>query len=712
MINNINLKNIFIKKSYSSDNDDILNEFYVPVLANSIEYNRLAGFFSSSSLAISAKGITGLINNSGVMKMIASPQLNENDLKIIIDANIDPCKFIEKKMLEELENFENEIVRDHVFALGWLIANKKLEIKVALVYNDSGCLMSYENSQLSGIFHQKVGILKDSNGNMLSFSGSINESALGWLENIEEFKVFRNWVEAEKDYVQADIKKFNIFWNNCSNRVRVIKIPDAVEKKLIRIAPIDISKLDLEKYCKRSQQKNKVILYQHQREAINSWIKNNFNGIFEMATGTGKTYAALGCLNRVFNITNKAFSIITCPYNHLLRQWKREIDRFGIQYKGMIIADSSNPSWKNKLTDLLIDFSLGNIKKLIILTTHNTFSSKDFIKIIQNNKGDSDILLIADEVHNLGAEKNRTGLIDEYTKRLGLSATPKRWFDEIGTHKIYDYFGGVVYEFGLEKAINRLNPTTEETYLTPFRYVPKFVSLTYAELEEYVFKTKKIIRNYFQIKNDTDKEKILENIFFQRANIIKNALKKYSKLTEILDSMESPLKWTLIYCNPKQIDEIMNIINKRQLIAHRFTMDEGVLPSNKYGGLSQREFILQKFEEGDYQILVAMKCLDEGIDIPQARKAILMASSGNPREYIQRIGRIIRRHKSKREAIIYDIVVIPSFKDLPQDLMEIEWKIFQKEIKRYEEISRMAINSAEALKLIFDIKNKFLERMK
>jgi len=434
------------------------------------------------------------------------------------------------------------------------------------------------------------------------------------------------------------------------------------------------------------------------------WVKNGMKGIFEMATGTGKTFTALGCLDRISGDIKKFLVIITCPYQHLVQQWKREIDKYGIDYDKIIVADSSNVSWKEDLTNSLLDIHIGYKNKLIVLTTHRTFSSKYFIEIIEKNKNNLNMFLIADEVHGLGATKSIEGLLQEYDLRLGLSATPKRWFDLIGTNVIYNYFGDVVFEFSLDKAINTINPITNETYLTPYRYIPKFVSLIPEELEGYLDKTESIMKLFNTLKNDEDKRKILENLIFQRANIIKNASGKYIVLEDILDKLGPSIQWTIVYCSPQQINKVKKIISSRKVTLHGFTMKETTTPEKKYYGLSQRDYLLQKFGEGKYRVLVAMKCLDEGVDVPPARTAILMASSGNPREYIQRIGRIIRRFPQKTEATIYDIIVKPSFKMVPPELQNIEKQIFKKELKRCAEIASIATNNAEALKLIYDAK--------
>jgi primosomal protein N' len=263
------------------------------------------------------------------MRLVVSPKLRKDDLDAIILAHKDPEKVIEEKMLNELEKIEDEFIKNHVYALGWMVANGKLEIKVALICDEHGNPLRYEEGEKSGIFHQKVGILKDAEGNVVTFSGSINESAAGWFGNIEEFKVFRSWDTSEQEYVEADILKFDTFWNNLSERVKVMKIPEAVKKKLIELAPKDIEKLDLEKwYPKVSGRRDKIMLFEHQKEAVESWVKNGMRGIFEMATGTGKTFAALECLEKLLEDEKKLIMVIACLYDHLVKQWVDDINDF------------------------------------------------------------------------------------------------------------------------------------------------------------------------------------------------------------------------------------------------------------------------------------------------------------------------------------------------------------------------------------------------
>jgi len=706
----MNFREIPIKRAYSSDTDDILQDFYIPVLAAAIEYRRIAGFFSSTSLAIAAKGIVGLISNGGTMQLIVSPKLTREDLEVLTKSNVEPEEFLEQRMLEEIDRLEDCLVSDHVRALGWMVANNRLQIRVAVGnYGDSKSV-SNQDEQHMGLFHQKVGILKDAEHNVITFSGSINETASGWLDNIEEFKVFRNWESPECDYINADVIKFNKFWDNISPKVRVFTIPDAVRNRLVELAPQDISQTDLWKWYQRKSKRHttKVALYQHQQRAMESWVEHGMRGIFEMATGTGKTFAAIACVHKALDRYEKLVVTIACPLQHLVKQWEREIGNYGLKIKN-IIADSTNPHWKSKLTDWLLDISIGHQSRLIILTTHRTLSSDTFLDIISDVKPDATMMLLTDEVHGIGAEKSQKGLLQRFDLRLGLSATPKRWFDSIGTQVIYQYFGDVVFEFGLKEAVSTINPSTGMTYLAPYRYIPIFVSPTEDEMHDYYEATNSIIKMYHSQRKEEKKKDILENLIFKRANIVKNIKAKFTALEMLLKTMPD-IRWTIVYCTPQQIDGVMNLIDHMGVIhKHRFTMDEGTSAETRYGGISEREYILKKFADGEYRILVAMKCLDEGVDIPPARTAILLASSGNPREYIQRIGRVIRRYPGKEEAAIYDFIVQPDFANLPRELVEIEKKILEKELKRSMEIAQIAINNTEAMKMLHAASAQIME---
>jgi superfamily II DNA or RNA helicase len=705
----MNLRALRLKRAYSSDYDDILHEFYVPALSVSVAYDRLAGFFSSTSLAIAARGVVGLVANGGVIRLLVSPRLSREDVAAITDSSDRRDAYLERRMLAELDALEDEFVRDHIFALAWMVANRRLEIKAAIAYDEAGYPLSHEDVEQTGLFHQKVGILTDGRGDVVTFSGSVNETAAGWLRNIEEFKVFRSWETSEGEYVEADLAKFRRFWQSESRRVRVVDIPTAVTDRLVAIAPAQFDAHSIDSLYEKAKHVPTVQLFPEQRRAVDAWVANGMRGVFEMATGTGKTFAALGCLHSVLESAPKVVAVITCPYQHLLSQWQREIGKFGLHPDALLTADSVNPQWRTQLSDCLIDVAIGHKSVAIVLTTHDTFSSDEFVTIVRTNTQGLTLFVIGDEVHGLGAQKRRRGLLEEYHLRLGVSATPRRWFDELGTDALYAYFGDTVHEFGLAEAVTTLNPATGQTYLAAYRYVPRFVTLTDAELEEYVGKTKAIVARYARASDDEEMRGALERLLFTRASIVKAAARKYEALRQILDELPSPVQWMLVYCVPQQLDEVMQIINGRHLVAHRFTMQEGTTPEQRYQGLSERDFLLGAFASGRYQTLVAMKCLDEGVDVPPARTAILMGSSGNPREYIQRIGRVLRHYPGKTEAVIHDIVVVPTVRIVPDELRVAERRVFEKELLRCTEIARVAINGAEAYQRLCEIHERVEE---
>ena len=666
MLNDLN-----IKFKYDSDKDDLINEFYMPVLSNSSEYYRMSGFFSSTSLAISAQGISNFIINDGKMKLICSAVLSKEDKRIIEESNENPTKFIEKYALNDFRSMNEGFVKEHVEALGWMLANDLLEIKIAIPKNNQG------------IFHSKIGVLKDDEDNIISFSGSDNETASGWLHNIEEFKVFCSWDESEKKFVYSDLDDFNRYWRGDTVKTDVVDIPLAIKNELIKLAPESKNDLTIFK-----SKKSKIKLRDYQNEAIKNWFNNDCCGLLEMATGTGKTFTALSCFKELADSKDKLVTVIACPQSHLIDQWVKDVKIF---HDGkIIIASGKNSNWKDDLKNLRKKFLYGALDKAVVMTTHASLSSDYFIKTIK--KFDVERLLIVDEVHGIGSFKQRLGLNECYEYRLGLSATPKRWFDEEGTTIIEDFFKGTVYEFDISRALTEINPDTNETYLAPYYYYPIIVDLNDEEYDEYISYSYKIaqILSSKKIKNK-DKELTKYNTLRQR--IINNAENKYFEFDRLLK--ENPgIDKLIVFCSPQQIDYVQQILNENRVIPqHKFTEKESATIS-KITGMSERDEILQLFAEGSYKALVAIKCLDEGVDVPVAETAIIMSSTSNPREHVQRRGRILRRAPGKKYAVIYDILVFP------EEQTDAGSKIMKKEILRYKEFAENAINSYDCLKLL------------
>jgi len=701
----MSLKEIPICPVYYSDDSNLLLDFYIPVLSNSISYKRVAGYFCSNTFAIAAKGIANFINNGGTIKLITNVVLAEEDQSAIKHALVQK----ESEILEEIDNLEDELKKDHIRMLGWMIKNGKLDIKVAVLKK--------------GIEHQKIGILEDLHGNIVSFSGSDNETVYGWLHNDEQFHVFCSWISGDKSHLNPDIDRFDRLWNDQCNKVRVFSVSEAFYKGLVKIAPSNsqefiklaadaADKLISEysqsfKFHKKISKRDKFLnsLWNFQKEAISSWQKSNYAGILSMATGTGKTKTAIGGMIELNNSNPSLFVVICGPQNTIIKQWEKDISDIEI-FDYSIFADSTNQKWDTELSDLLIDYSSGRVNNCVVYTTYNTLCSNRFISIL-SSKLKKPSLLVCDEVHWAGADTFSKGLLQIFDFRLGLSATPQRYMDTDGTDTVMNYFGSVCYEYPLEKALNDINPSTGETFLCPYNYFPMFVELTDDELRDYYELSEKISAQYMKNKRSSDISDYLQRLLEKRQLILINANGKFALLNETLDSMGSA-RYLLVYCSPQQIDSVQDILNFRNIKNHRFTGEEDINPKNEYGNKSERDFIIYNFEKGSYSALVAMKCLDEGVNILRAENGIFMASSGNPRQYIQRRGRLLRRHPGKKLVNIYDILVVPYLDEArARKASKVDRKILEKELNRYEEFSNLANNRLDAMNKIHKIKELY-----
>jgi len=739
----MSFRDLELKHSYTSEKDNLLEDFYIPVLKKAVSYKRITGYFSSSSFLTAAAGLGQFIKNNGHLKFILNIVLSEDDYTQIEKGMQSPEEIIENYLIHDLSFFEDECRRDHSKVLGWLIAHDYLEIKIG-----------YVKQRLTGneILHQKIGILKDGEGNTLSFSGSNNESVHGWVYNSEKFKAFFSWKANNDVFISQDLEDFDELWNNRSAKTEVIPFPEAVKKEVISIVkrePIDLDALltnianaqkkttdrpgtatkppdirepvyqhdttdispqngsngvfergeDAEKYAM-------VRLRDYQLEAINAWFQNECCGIFEMATGTGKTYTALGALKQLVEREDKLVTIITVPFLHLATQWEQSLDKFNVKIP-IIHVSSVNSKWRENLKTKILDNWLGKEKYFIILTTHDTLSSNSFIELIREVR--SPILLIGDEVHGLGAVTRLEALLPLYTYRLGLSATPERYFDELGTQELLQFFGKVVYVFDLHRAINEINPDTGETYLTPYEYHPIFVELTHEDMDAYSALSGQIAILCSK-KNKTKSDRLaLEQKLRERQDILKNTQTKYPAFRELISSLakNDEINQTLVYCSPQQIETVQKILrNQHGVVQHRFTSKENATKrEEKYCGLTEREYLLNNFEKGIYDVLVAIRCLDEGVDVPATKNAILMCSSGNPKEHIQRRGRVLRRSPGKKKAHIYDITAVPTVID--GRYADTNTRMLESQLKRLEEFAKDAMNQDDIEREIFQVRRRY-----
>ena len=703
-------KDIDIQACYESGTSDIVEDFYEPVLMASVSYDRIAGFFSSAALAIASRGLYGFIKNRGQMRLVTSPILSGEDAEIIRKVTESPEKLTDIDLGINLTNICNEFVDNHVKALGWMLREGLLEMRLAVITNNNRpCTVEEINK--SGLFHQKVGILRDVDGNELSFSGSINETASAWINNDEEFKVFKAWDDS-REYYQKDQSRFEEIWNGQRQNLEVFDLPSAIKDKLIqRSSDFDIEKISIKQY-RRSKansfdfKNSPISLFYYQANALNKWKDNTYRLLFEMATGTGKTRTAVAGISRILATSKRVVVIISTPQNTLSKQWKEnEVEPLGVHFDRSEIIDGTVKDWKSKLSSILLDNATGFADHCVIYTTHSTASSEKFTStMLRDLSKDSITLFVGDEVHWLGARKLRRALLSRYNFRIGLSATPSRWFDDEGSQYLVDYFGGKNFVFSIHDALTEINPITGKHFLVNYYYHISKVGLNAEETAEYKNITQQMLRLASKIEADPEAEERYERLLEQRANIIKNADEKYNILDKLLDELNAKgrIENLIIFVSPQQINNVMETLVQKKIIFHKLTESEGTRREKKYDGLSEREFIIKRFKSGDYQVLVAIKCLDEGIDIPSADTGILMASSTNPREYVQRIGRIVRQGANKTFAHLYDMCV-GKVDTLDDDEQKLENKIKQKEIIRLTEIANNAINVTDATEIIMSL---------
>lgn len=676
-----------IKSSYNSVrmDEDLVNDFYIPVLSHAKKYDRISGYFTSTSLAIAARGISKFIEHNGHMRLICGNQLNQEDVDVINDAE-SLKDIVNESFLNDYFSIEDEIEKDYIKLLGWMIANNFLEIKI-------GFNMKNPSGSIDELVHTKTGILYDDESEVIFFNGSVNETASGWGSNLEIITVDKSWeyVGVKENRIDPHIEDFEYCWNGEYPYMSVMNVPEASKRELIKNAPKNDEELRIliDKINKKqgtSQKKKEPRNYQ--LEAISKWKSNDFQGILAMATGTGKTITALSCFDYLNN-KKVALTVIVCPQKHLISQWEHSLFE-DLCYDGEVLIASGDFKWKKQFLELIGDLMSGIKKSAVVFTTFNTFSKKDFIDKI--NYYDGAIFLIIDEVHGIGALEFRKGLLqDKYDYRLGLSATPEIKDDFERTDLVYDYFGGIVYEYSLEKAI-------KNGFLTHYNYHPEFVNLNESELEDYKYYTSKIANLLNNPKLTLKDEKILNGYLKHRRDIINNAEEKYKYLRDFLEE-NTDIKDLIIYCTGEQLPEVRKMLDELDISNHKFTGEESTKIVN---GESERDKILRLFKNGHYQVLIGIKCLDEGVDVPSTQTAILMASTLNSRQHIQRRGRVLRKSPGKDGAEIYDLIVFPNIKNESDSIKA----ILENERARYDEYANLADNFSECSR---DFMNKWEE---
>jgi DNA phosphorothioation system restriction enzyme len=628
------------------------------------------------------------------MRLVVSPHLTEADVEAMLIGYQRRDEIVAEALCRELVSSNlPDPVRDTLSCLSWLIAHERLEIRVAVL----------SGPEVTGIYHEKIGVFRDPAGTCVAFQGSANESVGGLLNNFESILAFSTAKATESPIAEQLDRDFTVLWNRELQDLDVIDLPEAVQRTLLHTHTPDRA----ERLADQSQTEPPrpaapvgLEIRDYQREAMAAWFRARGTGIFEMATGTGKTITALATAIRLAEERAKSDEglaiVVLCPYQHLVKQWMAEARTFSFHpigcFRGRI-------HWEDELRAQLLELRAGVRKEVLAIATNATFSTGTFRDALEGMPEES--LIIADEMHNLGAPALRQALPPNFQFRLGLSATPERHHDTEGTAALSQYFGSAVFELSLEDAI-RMGA------LTRYRYFPVVIEFDGEELDDYLALSERIGQRMAVAGDDPDGDEILMGLLIRRARLIASAKGKIPRLVELLKP-ERESTHNLVYCGDGRV-EVTNGENERQVEAVVRALGQGLgMAVNRYTSdvdVDQREVLRERFAEGSLNALVAIRCLDEGVDIPATRRAFILASSTNPRQFIQRRGRVLRHAPGKELAEIYDFIVIPPPSE-DDKVDPSERKLMARELERVMEFARTAVNGAEALGELRQLRTRY-----
>jgi superfamily II DNA or RNA helicase len=699
-------------------------QFYLDGLANSNRFDLLLGYFSSAAINLLSVGFATFISKGGKMRMVINHLLSESDKQAFEKSKINTqeSKVFDLNDIVSLSKVLDEYNVHFFECLSYLIAEKRISIKI--IKPKGG----------NGISHYKSGVFSDGL-NQVGYSASCNFTLFGLSENLEELNAFLSWENGRSNkFIKKQLKQIDDYFLENDKAVDYLPIEDIqvvikdrfggkdinelliqedklLKKKSSLIQNPNLKKTIAKLFAEIEEIKNTPKFpyvegpREYQKLAYNKWAQNNYKGLFAMATGTGKTITSLNCLLECYKRKGYYKALILVPTMSLLEQWIKECKKFNFTENVVKVYSLNN--WQGELSRLETLKFLNKEFSFVIIATYSSFLTKKFqnhLKFLSE-----DTLLIADECHNLGSSSLlKTLKTFHLINRIGLSATPERQFQDEVNSKIRDFFGEKNYDdytfsYSMYDAIKK-----EPKALCPYRYYPKIVRLTDSEFKNYEEFTRRIAA--FHPKNEDERE-IFNRLCIARQRIIHKAENKLEAFKSILleeYTKRKNLKYTLVYVAEGLADEdsafdasktdILNETESDLNLLNLYTRTIGDLFDSvsvkQFIGTTssdERKNILTDFANGNLQVITSMKCLDEGIDVPRSELAIFCASTGNPRQFIQRRGRVLRLAEGKDEAVIYDLVVVP---DPSGDsaLFKTEQSEIEKELRRVRDFAEMSEN--------------------
>lgn len=679
-------------------NSQLFEGFLKRYLPGAVVYRRAVAYFSSSVFDIAKGEFKEFFAKGGKMELVCSPTFSAADLESLFQSLYRTNPFPTNSSLPEAKKklSGNQL-------LAWAVSTERLCIKIAVM----------ENQSVYGIYHEKIGVLLYPNGKFLAVEGSANESGSAFRDNFERITIHRAFADRSY-YAERIVTDFERLWGNDTPGVVVITLHEAFQRRLVHSRPIRSvgsfvqpkdPKMELDLPAEIIKLPSRLTLRSYQLDAIRSWFANDGKGVFSMATGSGKTITALATVEALFRkVGSPLVVIIVAPYLNLVEQWIEECEKFGLQ---PINCSGASQAW-SRSADMALYLNQSKSRPILsLVTTNATFALEPFQRVLE--KLNVRTILIADEVHNLGARNLSQKLPKKIVLRLGLSATPERWMDEDGTKLIEDYFGKVVFEYSLKDALSG-HPSA----LCPYDYHPILVNLEDDEKEEYIEITRQLGRLMVAPQTENLSDAALA-LLLRRSRLIGCARQKMPAFRRAIQPFRNT-RFNLVYCGDgraeiestsdsvaktvaessviRQVDAVVAMLgNELKMNVAKYTSEVSK---------DERRMILRDFASGDKQVLVAIRCLDEGVDIPSVRRAFILASSTNPRQFIQRRGRVLRRADGKDRAEIFDFVVLPPLDELSPGSNEFNTlrNLVKREMSRVLEFADLATNGPQAKELL------------
>ena len=703
-------------------------EFFNNALKNSYLFDLELGYFNSAAINVLSFAFATFIRNGGIMRMAINHIVTEKDKHAIQageQGNVEPPLDITN--IEELTKVLDEYGEHFFRCLAYLIQEHRILIKII------------RPKGTNGLAHTKRGMFSDGD-TIVSFSGSANFTLGGFINNREEITL--SFSTSPDPLIQKRIANrkddFNKLMSGLDESVEYLSTADLESALSERYGKQEIEDLlDVEKKLKEYKKEhadNSAIIFDeidgsfrgkpcfpygnprnYQQQACIKWKNNKQKGLFAMATGTGKTLTSLNCLLRIYKVYGYYKAVILVPTITLVNQWEQECKRF--LFSQIVKISSKNRLWRQELDALKAKetFNLSGVEpSYIIISTYASFARENVFYDLMSfpSKAMKQTLLIADEAHNMGAGRILDRLDGiKYLRRIGLSATPERQFDEKGNRALLEFFGcrndEYTFEFSMQEAI-------EKGYLCRYEYYPHLVQLTDNEMNEYL----RISQQLYKFFNHEDggfpassSDDICMRLLLKRKRVIHKAANKEDIFRTIVQQRykeKGDLKYTLVYVpegnHPDDYEadrfiEAESVLddNEADRIIDTYTeIVRNISPTTTVkkftSGIKERNSVLEDFASGRLEVLTSMKCLDEGVDVPRSELAIFCASTGNPRQFIQRRGRILRNHPDKHKAVIHDLVVAPVVSS-SDECFAMEQSLLRNELKRVRDFATMAENA-------------------